>query len=154
LLDFGTLDAIVNIVDLHTHALLVSYKQKVQNAVREVDTSASAYAAQQDRLRNLNDALEASHRSVSLATQRYERGLTDSLNVIDAQRQEYLLEQQYVIAQQSAAEQFVTLYKALGGGWEQYQKIPPVRQPQPAILAALRRLINPGDPDTIKSPGY
>jgi NodT family efflux transporter outer membrane factor (OMF) lipoprotein len=139
ILDFGTLDALVNIADLQTHAQLSNYKQKILNAVQDVDTATSAYAAQQDRLKNLNQALGASQQAVSIATQRYDRGLTDSLNVIDAQRQQYELEQQYVIAQQTAAEQFITLYKALGSGWEKYQTIPSIHTPQPAVIAALQR---------------
>jgi len=115
----------------------MNYKQTVLNAVKEVDSAASAYAAQQNRLKYLNQALTASGRAVSIASQRFDRGLTDSLNVIDAQRQQFDLEQQYVIAQQDAAEQFITLYKALGGGWEQYQKIPPIRQPLPAVQGHL-----------------
>jgi len=83
---------------------------------------------------------------VSLASQRYDRGLTDFLNVVDAERQQYELEQQYAVAQVTVGEQFVALYKGLGGGWEQYQSIPPIRQPQPAIVAAFRRLLKPDDP--------
>jgi outer membrane protein TolC len=141
-LDFGTLDALVDITDLRSRELLVSYKQTVLIAVREVDSSLSAYTGQQDRLRNLGEALTASQRALSLATQRYDRGLTDALNVIDAERQQYELEQQYVLTQTTAAQQFIALYKALGGGWEQYQSFPPVRQPQPAVLAAFQRLLS------------
>ncbi len=146
LLDFGALDALVNVADLRTHELLVNYRQTVLRAVQEVDTSISSYAAQQDRLRNLGEALAASQRAVSLASQRYDRGLTDYLNVIDAERQQYDLEEQYAAAQGAVGEHFVALYKGLGGGWEQYQSIPPIRQPQPAIVAAFRRLLNSGDP--------
>jgi NodT family efflux transporter outer membrane factor (OMF) lipoprotein len=146
LLDFGTLDALVNVADLRTHELLVNYRQTVLRAVQEVDTSMSSYAAQQDRLRNLGEALAASQRAVDLASQRYDRGLTDYLNVVDAERQQYDLEEQYAAAQVAVGEQFVALYKGLGGGWEQYQSIPPIRQPQPAIVAAFRRLLNPEDP--------
>jgi outer membrane protein TolC len=88
-------------------------------------------------------ALAAAKRAVDLATERFDRGLIDSLNVIDAQRQEFAIEQQYVIAQQSAAAQFVFLYKSLGGGWENYQVFPPIRRPQPAVAAAFRSLIAP-----------
>jgi NodT family efflux transporter outer membrane factor (OMF) lipoprotein len=146
LLDFGALDAQVDVADLRTRELLVNYKRTILNAVREVDTSIDSYAGQQDRLRNLSDALAASQRSVSLATERYDRGLTDSLNVIDAERVEYNLEQQYVSSQQAAAEQFIALYKALGGGWEQYQSFPPVRKPQPAVIAAFTRLLSSDNP--------
>jgi outer membrane protein TolC len=83
---------------------------------------------------------------VSLAQQRYDRGLTDYLNVVDAQRQEYDLAAQYASAQMAAAENFVALYKGLGGGWEHYQSIPPIRDPQPAVVAAFRRVFAPEDP--------
>ena len=146
LLDFGTLDGLVDIADLRTHELLVNYKQTVLRAVQEVDTAMTSYAAQQGRLRNLGEALAASQRAVSLASQRYDRGLTDYLNVVDAEREQYDLEQQYASAQVSVGEQFVALYKALGGGWEQYQTVPPIRQPQPAIVAAFRRVLHPDDP--------
>jgi len=146
LLDFGTLDALVVIADLRTKEMLAHYRQSVLGAVREVDTSVESYAAQQDRLKNLDTALAASQRAVSIATQRYDRGLTDALNVIDAERQEYDLEQQYVNTQQSAAEQFIALFKALGGGWEQYQTFPPIHRPQPAVLAAFKRLLGSDDP--------
>jgi NodT family efflux transporter outer membrane factor (OMF) lipoprotein len=143
LLDFGRLDAVVEKADFHMRELLANYRQTVLNAVREVDTAVDAYSAQQNRLRHLGDALAAARRAVSLASERFERGLTDSLNVIDAQRQEYDLEQQYVLAQQNAAEQLVTLYKALGGGWEDYQILPPIRPPLPAVAAAFRSLLIP-----------
>lgn len=140
-LDFGVLDALVEIADLHTHELLANYKKTVLGAVQEVDTTVGAYTAQQERLRSLNQALTAAQHAVSLALERYDRGLTDSLNVIDAQRQEYELQEQYVFAQQTAADQFVALYKALGGGWEQYQEIPSIRRPRPAIMAAFERFL-------------
>ena len=47
LLDFGTLDALVNVADLRTHELLINYKQTVLRAVQEVDGAMSGYAAQQ-----------------------------------------------------------------------------------------------------------
>jgi NodT family efflux transporter outer membrane factor (OMF) lipoprotein len=146
LLDFGRLDAAVERADFRARALLFAYKQTILNAVREVDTAIDGYAGQQDRLRHLADALKAARRAVSLATERFDRGLSDSLNVIDAQRQEYAIAQQYLQAQASAAQQLVTLYKSLGSGWEDYRLFPPIRPPLPAIAAAFRSLIAPGSP--------
>jgi hypothetical protein len=37
----------------------------------------------------------------------------------------------------------VRLYRSLGGGWQNYQAVPDIRQPQPAVLAAFRRLLAP-----------
>jgi NodT family efflux transporter outer membrane factor (OMF) lipoprotein len=144
LLDFGALDAQVEIARLRTREQLVTYKRTIQNAVREVDTTWAAYAAEQDRLGKLGDAVVASQRAVTLASERYERGLTDFLNVVDAERQEYDIEQQYSDAQVSVDEQFIALYRSLGGGWEQYQTLPPLNVPQPAIIAAFHRVLRRG----------
>ncbi len=143
MLDFGRLDAVVEKADFRARELLANYRRTVLNAVREVDTAVEAYSAQQERLRHLADALAAARRAVTLATERFDRGLTDSLNVIDAQRQEFAIEQQYMLAQENAAAQFVTLYKSLGGGWEDYQIFPPIPPPLPAVAAAFRSLFAP-----------
>ena len=63
---------------------------------------------------------------------------------LDAQREEYGLQDQVVTAKQSVAIQFIVVYKALGGGWELYELLPPPPRPQPAILATFRRLSQPG----------
>ncbi len=89
----------------------------------------------------LTDAVTAGQRAVDLATARYNRGLTDFLNVVDAERQFYDLQEQYAEAQMSQGEQFVQLYKSLGGGWENYQQVPAIRRPQPAIVAAFRSVL-------------
>jgi NodT family efflux transporter outer membrane factor (OMF) lipoprotein len=143
LLDFGTLDAKVDIADLQAHEFLGNYKQAILTAVQQVDDA--FYWAEQNRLRNLDRALAAARQATKLATERYNRGLTDYLNVLDAERQEFDLEDQYVVSQQNAAKQLIALYKALGGGWEPHQLIPPVKQPQPAIVAAARRLLSPDE---------
>jgi NodT family efflux transporter outer membrane factor (OMF) lipoprotein len=144
LLDFGTLDAQVDIADLNTRALLVNYRKTIQFAVSEVDTSLARYAAEQSRLEKLGVAVTASQRAVTLAQERYDRGLTDYLNVVDAQRAAYDIQAEYIEAQTAAGDQFVALYRSLGGGWQHYQTLPAIRRPQPAIIAAFRRLVNPG----------
>jgi len=143
LLDFGALDAQVDLADLRTHEQLVGYKRSLLNAVRDVDSAVDGFSAQQDSVTRLGDAVLAGQRAVSLATERYNRGLTDFLNVVDAERQQYSLEAQLIVAQQAAGENFVTLYKSLGGGWESYQSMPATRLPHPAVMAMFERLISP-----------
>ncbi len=136
LLDFGTLDAIVEVADFRHKEFLMNYKRTVLEAVQQVDSAAQAYAAEQNSLAYLSAALVASQRSVTLATQRYNRGLTDYLNVVDAQREEFDLENQYAAADQTEADALVALYRGLGGGWEDYQALPPIQRPLPAVVAA------------------
>jgi NodT family efflux transporter outer membrane factor (OMF) lipoprotein len=140
LLDFGRLDAIIDIQELRTHELFVTYKKTILFAVEEVDDAIRQYRAQQQRRRELAVALEQSRRAVDLATERYERGLTDFLNVLDAERQEFEIEDQNALAQEAVIFQYIFLYKALGGGWELYDELPPIKGPQPAVVATVRRL--------------
>jgi len=142
-LDFGRLDAIIDAAEFQARALLVNYQKVVQAAVEDVVDAIKRYREELDRLRSLGTALDESKRAVTIATERYERGLTDFLNVLDAQRQEYDLESQYAAEQATVAIQYVALYKALGGGWELYQDIPPIPEPQPAVVATFRRLSAP-----------
>ncbi len=143
LLDFGALDAQIEIADLHTHELLVAYKQSILSAVQQVDDAAAFYQAQLESLRSLDTALVAARQATQIATERYDRGLTDFLNVLDAERQEFDLEQRQVATRQAAADALVALYKALGGGWPPTQVIPPLRTPQPAAIAAAKHILAP-----------
>jgi NodT family efflux transporter outer membrane factor (OMF) lipoprotein len=147
LLDFGALDAQVDIAGIAAHASLVNYRKTILNAVQQVDTSIDAYAAEQARMDKLGSAMLAGQRAVDLSNARYDRGLTDFLNVVDAEREFYALQIQYADAQVAEGEQFVQLYKSLGGGWENYQTVPPIRRPQPAIIAAFRRTISSSQPN-------
>ncbi|MGO9635138.1 MAG: efflux transporter outer membrane subunit [Steroidobacteraceae bacterium] len=146
LLDFGALDAEVDIAHLEARASLVNYRKTILNAVQQVDTSLDAYEAQQVRMEKLSTAMIAGERAVDLATRRYNRGLTDFLNVVDAERQFYDLQEQYAEAQVTQGEQFVQLYRSLGGGWQNYQSVPAIRRPQPAIIAAFRRTLTSSAP--------
>jgi outer membrane protein TolC len=150
LLDFGVLDAQVQVANLRTRSLLVSYKGLIQRAVQQVDSDVQSYAADQLSLKSLGDALVASQRAVTLANQRYDRGLTDFLNVVDAEREEYSIEEQYVDAQTSLAEQFIAVYRDLGGGWQNYQDVPPIVRPLPAVLAIFRDTLARDNP--LKEP--
>ncbi len=143
LLDFGTLDAAVQVADLQAQEQLYRYRQTVVQAFEDVDTSYAAFTAQQLRLRSLGDAVVAGQRAMSLASERYDRGLTDFLNVVDAQRQEYQLEAQYAVAQTAVGEQYVAVIQALGGGWEGFEGPPALDTPLPAVMAIFRRMLQP-----------
>ena len=145
-LDFGRLEAAVQVQDFRTRQLLLNYKRAVVAAVQEVDDAISNYAAEQDRLARLDSAVAASRRAATLAEQRYNIGLVDFLNVLDAQRQLYELQDQFATAQDSLIRQFIAVYKALGGGWEGYET-PPPPAPRPALIAAGDRLLHPNKPE-------
>ena len=78
---------------------------------------------------------------MNLATQRFNLGLADFLNVLDAQRQLYDLQDQLAVSQQSVTTQLIALCKSLGGGWESVGAVPVPPPPRPAVIAAGARLV-------------
>jgi NodT family efflux transporter outer membrane factor (OMF) lipoprotein len=143
LLDFGALDALVTIEDLRTHEALVYYRKTILDAVEEVNNAITDYAAQQENLDDLGRALTAAQQAVSLATQRYDRGLTDFLNELDALRQYFVIEDQYAQAEEGVTLQFVALCNALGGGWQHFGPAKPLPSLRPAVIAGVTRLLDP-----------
>jgi NodT family efflux transporter outer membrane factor (OMF) lipoprotein len=150
LLDFGALDARVQIANFETRAALERYKETIETAVQQVDSATVRFSAAQQSVGSLANALAAAQRAVTLATQRYNRGLSDYLNVIDAEREEYSIEEQYISNAAGADDQFIELYRDLGGGWQGYQKVPPVSRPLPAVMAIFKDTL--ARPDPLKDP--
>jgi NodT family efflux transporter outer membrane factor (OMF) lipoprotein len=150
ILDFGALDASIEIADYRAHELATVYKQTILVAVQQVDEANATYRGYRLSLRSLDTAIDAARQATKVATERYDRGLTDFLNVLDAERQQFALEQQRAEVVRLAGDSFVTLYKALGGGWPPNEIIPPIRHPDPAVIAAVKRAIQ--DPPHLPPP--
>ena len=151
-LDFGALDAQIDIADFRTQGALVGYREAILRAVQQVDDAGAAFHAQQERLGDLDRALTAAREATRIATERYDRGLTDFLNVLDAERQQFELEERNVAARQVEAEALVGLFRALGGGWPQKQNLPDIPKPEPAVAAAVKYLMHP-DQGPLNPPG-
>lgn len=143
-LDFGALDAEIEVADYKTHEILVTYRQAILTAVRQVDDAVSSFRAQQQRLADLDRALSAAREATRIATERYDRGLTDFLNVLDAERQQFALEERYVAARRIEAEALVALFEAIGGGWPANATLPPIRRPDAAAVAAVKYITGVG----------
>src|SRR6185437_7314695 len=110
ILDFGRLDALVQVENFRTRQLLLSYRKSVVSAVQEVEDALTNYAAERNRFDQLTVAVASSQQAVNLSTERYKRGLADFLNVLDAQRQLYDLEDQLAASQQVVSTQLIALF--------------------------------------------
>jgi outer membrane protein TolC len=142
LLDFGRLDALINIEELRAHEALVKYKETIIAAVEETDQAIQQYHFDLQRLKALGAALEAIRHAVDLETERYRRGEADFRSLLNVQRRHYALEEQTAITAEAAVLRYVAFYKALGGGWELDDALPPIPPAQPAIVATVGRLLD------------
>jgi NodT family efflux transporter outer membrane factor (OMF) lipoprotein len=138
LLDFGLADARVQQQDQATREQLVNYRRTILTAIEQVDNALTGYDADRARLDHLDRAVAAARRAYDLANQRYERGIIDYLNVLDAERELFALQDQRAVSENAAVTDFVDVCQSLGGGWEGFPPPPPLKAPLPAVLATVR----------------
>ncbi len=95
-----------------------TYEQSVTSAFAETATALVAYRNLADAEAEQARAVAAYRDAVRLANERYVAGLSDYLDVLQAQRQLYPAENALALARFARLAALVDLYKALGGGWK------------------------------------
>ncbi len=96
----------------------INYQKAVLTALRDVETALVAYAKERERYSSLQDAVANNRQAVDLAMQLYVVGRTDFLNVLNAQRSLFLNEEALAQSSRTLTTSLISLYKALGGGWD------------------------------------
>lgn len=94
-----------------------NYNMTLLNAVEEVENAISRYSAKIKECRMLEALMDESEKSLKLSLDLYKQGLTDFSNVADAQMSYLQNENQLVESKADVLTSLVSLYKALGGGW-------------------------------------
>ena len=114
----GRLRRTLDLRKLQQQEAALTYRRTVLQAWREVDDALQAYDTEQRRLDRLTAQATNARRALGYARARNNQGISDYLEVLTAQRT--LLAAQGNMASSAATvnTDLVTLYKALGGGWE------------------------------------
>jgi NodT family efflux transporter outer membrane factor (OMF) lipoprotein len=105
--------------------MLESYRQTILLAFREVADLLVSVHARGEQLMHQRAQLTAAQEVVRLAQVRYRKGMVNYLDVLDAQRTVLTAETQLVLTERARLTEMVSLFKALGGGWEPASPIPP-----------------------------
>jgi len=128
--DAGRIRANIRVQNALQEQALATYEETVLMSFEDVENSLVAYAKEQIRRRSLEDAVTSSRDSLHLANQLYSNGLANFINVLDAERSLYQAEDALVQSDKAVTQNLISLYKALGGGWETLEK--------PSQLALVR----------------
>ena len=102
--------------------LLATYEQTVLAAITETENTLVQFATERKIHDELQQATLTSRNAAAYAEELYAKGLTDLNDVLTSQRTQFQAEDQYIQSSQQLALTVVSLYKALGGGWEIYEK--------------------------------
>jgi len=93
------------------------YRQAVLGAWLEVESALARHAQAELERQHLTEATEAARLAFARAEVQYAAGLTDFLDLLDAERSLVRLEDRLAVAQTEVVVRIIALYKALGGGW-------------------------------------
>jgi NodT family efflux transporter outer membrane factor (OMF) lipoprotein len=96
----------------------VFFQETVLRAWKEVDDALTAYREAQRRRADVARSVTENQAALQAARQRYSEGAIDFLNVITAQAQLLQSENDLADSDTLIATILVSLYRALGGGWE------------------------------------
>jgi outer membrane protein, multidrug efflux system len=118
LFNFGTIRSNIKLQNAKQQEAMDVYIKSTLIALEDVENALIAYGNEQQRLDFLTAGKTASRRSLDLAKDRYQQGLVDFLNVLEAQRQLFQAEDALTVSQGRLASNLVTLYESLGGGWD------------------------------------
>jgi outer membrane protein, multidrug efflux system len=108
----------VRLYNVRAQQAALAYQRTVLNALREVENAIAAYGADQQRRSWLDATVTENRDALRLSRQRYETGLSNFIDVLDAER---TLQQNQLSLDDSTTAvttDLVGLYRALGGGWQ------------------------------------
>jgi outer membrane protein TolC len=83
--------------------------------MEDMETSLARYRAARLQVERLQDASAASERAAELARMRFREGITDFLQVLDAERTQLEAQDRLAQGRIDAATAYAALYKATGG---------------------------------------
>jgi outer membrane protein, multidrug efflux system len=115
--DLGRVRARISSSKAETDAALAGYEGAVLGALEDTEGALINYGRSQVRRQSLEVAAAASVRAADLARRRFEGGLIDFLEVLDAERTALSAELLLSQSRTDAATSLVAVYKALGAGW-------------------------------------
>ena len=114
----GARRAQVQFAQANYDATVAGYRQVVLVAFQEVQDDLTGLTILDQAFGSQQEAVNASRRTLDIATSRYTGGLVSYLDVVSAQQNLLNNEQELAILQGQKLVTSVLLVKALGGGWD------------------------------------
>ena len=116
----GALIGNLSVARTQREIAVAQYEKAIQSGFRDV-ADALALTATLDRQHRAQQSLvDATSQAYELSQQRYKTGADSYLTLLDAQRSFYGAQQGLISTRLAEQGNRVTLYKALGGGWQEH----------------------------------
>ncbi len=139
ILDWGRIRSNIAVQDARTEQSLVRYEQTVLKSFEEVENAMVNYTREQARRQSLVSALDSDRRAFDVANRLYTSGVADFQRVLDSQRALFAGEDALSESDKQMATNLVSIYKALGGGWETLAPVEQAAAPKTVPSSFLKR---------------
>ena len=113
--DYGRNSANLDLAEVRKDLAVADYERTVQQAFREVADLLVARDKLTEQLQAIQAQERAQQRASDIAQARYQQGLGTFLEVLDAQRQLFAVQQNLIQSRRAIWSSAAQLYKALGG---------------------------------------
>jgi len=117
LFNFGKNSRRVDIERERTRQALLQYENTVLEAFREVEDALIGVQTYREQMETVERKLTAARNAARLSAERYDKGVTSYLEVLDTERTLFSVELELSELKQTYLNTYVRLYKSLGGGW-------------------------------------
>jgi len=128
----GSLRASLDAAKITRDIDVANYEKTIQTAFREVADALAIRATLDQRLTAQSRVAAASERSFRLSEARYRNGIDSYLTALVAQRSLYSAQQALIALRLTEQSNRITLYKVLGGGWNEQTEAADGNVPQAA----------------------
>jgi multidrug efflux system outer membrane protein len=114
----GRLKSGVRLSEAQREQMLLTYRQTIQRAFRDVSNSLVVYRKDREFRIQQQHLLESARNGAQLSHRRFNAGPTDYLEVLTNETNAFSAELGLAQARGNELIALVQLYQALGGGWE------------------------------------
>jgi NodT family efflux transporter outer membrane factor (OMF) lipoprotein len=118
ILNYGQITNNVRVQDARLQTLLINYQNSVLQAQQEVESSLSAFLQGGKQVDLLRRSVAAATEALRIALEQYRLGTRDFTTVLTAEQNLYQAQNNLAIASGNLSASLVSLYRALGGGWQ------------------------------------
>ena len=113
----GSLFGQLQVAEAQQQQVLYSYQKAIQQAFSEVNNALVDQEKTRVQLAAQADEVKSLVLYAELARLRYDNGYTSYLEVVDAERSLFGVQQSYTQTKQTLLQAAINTYKAMGGGW-------------------------------------
>ncbi len=127
--DAGRNKANLEAAKVNKDIAIAQYEKAIQTGFKEVADALAGRATLGEQLQAQTAQLNATQTTMQLTDLRFKAGAASSFDVLEAQRSLFTAQQAQVQVQTQQLQNLVTLYKVLGGGWNEAADAPRTAQP-------------------------